>query len=111
MPIDDRIVAGRSAAVQYADCRICRQSACSGASSTAYRSRPDQPTTEVAIRRSLAEDLYIAMAGPHQIWRMPLTETEIGVYAGNGREDIVDGRLLPQTFETPAVSSKMPTKL
>lgn len=35
------------------------------------------------------------MAGPHQIWRMPLTETEIGVYAGNGREDIVDGRLLP----------------
>ena len=28
-----------------------------------YRSRPDQPTTEVAIRRSLAEDLYIAMAG------------------------------------------------
>ena len=41
------------------------------------------------------KDLYIAMAGPHQIWRMPLTETEIGVYAGNGREDIVDGRLLP----------------
>ncbi|MEZ5293990.1 MAG: heme lyase CcmF/NrfE family subunit [Vicinamibacterales bacterium] len=27
-----------------------------------YRSRPDQPTTEVAIRRSLAQDLYIAMA-------------------------------------------------
>ncbi|MEZ5416468.1 MAG: cytochrome c-type biogenesis CcmF C-terminal domain-containing protein [Vicinamibacterales bacterium] len=27
-----------------------------------YRSRPDEPTTEVAIRRSLAEDLYIVMA-------------------------------------------------
>ncbi len=40
--------------------------------------------------------LYIAMAGPHQIWRMPLGETEIGPYAGNGREDIVDGPLLPR---------------
>lgn len=27
-----------------------------------YRSRPNEPTTEVAIRRSLAEDLYIVMA-------------------------------------------------
>jgi DNA-binding beta-propeller fold protein YncE len=36
------------------------------------------------------------MAGPHQIWKMPLDESEIGPYAGNGREDIVDGRLLPK---------------
>ena len=42
------------------------------------------------------EDLYIAMAGPHQIWKMPLDETEIGPYAGNGAEDIVDGPLLPE---------------
>jgi len=41
------------------------------------------------------ESLYIAMAGPHQIWKMPLDESEIGPYAGNGREDIVDGPLLP----------------
>jgi sugar lactone lactonase YvrE/thiol-disulfide isomerase/thioredoxin len=41
-------------------------------------------------------DLFIAMAGPHQIWRMPLDETEIGVYAGNGREDIVDGPTAPE---------------
>ncbi|MEX2188350.1 MAG: thioredoxin-like domain-containing protein [Pirellulales bacterium] len=40
-------------------------------------------------------DLYIAMAGPHQIWKMPLDESEIGPYAGNAREDIVDGPLLP----------------
>lgn len=39
--------------------------------------------------------LYIAMAGPHQIWKMRLDESEIGPYAGNGREDIVDGPLLP----------------
>lgn len=41
------------------------------------------------------DDLYIAMAGPHQIWKMTLDESEIGPYAGNGREDIVDGPLLP----------------
>jgi DNA-binding beta-propeller fold protein YncE len=41
-------------------------------------------------------ELYIAMAGPHQIWKMTLDEREIGPYAGNGREDIVDGPLLPR---------------
>lgn len=42
-------------------------------------------------------DLYIAMAGYHQIWKMPLDEKEIGPFAGNGREDIVDGSKLPPT--------------
>jgi thiol-disulfide isomerase/thioredoxin/sugar lactone lactonase YvrE len=42
------------------------------------------------------DDLYIAMAGPHQIWKMPLSEREIGPYAGNALEDIVDGSLLPK---------------
>lgn len=41
------------------------------------------------------KDLYIAMAGPHQIWKMSLNETEIGPFAGNGREDIIDGPHLP----------------
>lgn len=40
--------------------------------------------------------LYVAMAGRHQIWRMPLDASEIVPYAGNGREDIVDGPLLPR---------------
>ncbi len=42
-------------------------------------------------------ELYIAMAGPHQIWRMSLSRGEIGPFAGNGREDIVDGPHLPAT--------------
>jgi len=41
------------------------------------------------------EFLYIAMAGPHQIWRMRLPGGQLGPYAGNAREDIVDGALLP----------------
>jgi thiol-disulfide isomerase/thioredoxin len=42
------------------------------------------------------DDLYIAMAGRHQIWRMRRDGSGIGPYAGNGREDIVDGPLLPR---------------
>jgi DNA-binding beta-propeller fold protein YncE len=41
-------------------------------------------------------DLFIAMAGCHQIWKMPLDESEIGPYAGNGRENIVNGTLMPK---------------
>jgi DNA-binding beta-propeller fold protein YncE len=44
------------------------------------------------------DDLYIAMAGAHQIWSMPLDESRIGPVAGNGTEDIVDGPLLPRTL-------------
>ncbi|MGD9649017.1 MAG: thioredoxin-like domain-containing protein [Pirellulales bacterium] len=50
------------------------------------------------------DDLFIAMAGSHQIWKLPLNEREIGPYAGNAREDIVDGALLPrQPFATQVV--------
>jgi thiol-disulfide isomerase/thioredoxin len=37
--------------------------------------------------------LYIAMAGMHQIWRLDLHNEIIEVYAGSGREDLIDGRL------------------
>ncbi len=48
-------------------------------------------------------ELYIAMAGPHQIWQMSLTKHEIGLFAGNGREDIVDGtRPLQCSFAQPS---------
>ena len=58
------------------------------------------------------KDLYIAMAGPHQIWKMPLDESEIGPYAGNGREDIVDGPLLPsQPYEEGFSSFAQPSGL
>lgn len=37
--------------------------------------------------------LYIAMAGPHQIWSHKLGSNTIQPYAGSGREDITDGEL------------------
>ncbi|HQU43339.1 MAG TPA: thioredoxin-like domain-containing protein [Pirellulales bacterium] len=58
------------------------------------------------------DDLYIAMAGSHQIWRMTLDEKAIGPYAGNGREDIVDGPLLPsQPYEEGFASFAQPSGL
>jgi thiol-disulfide isomerase/thioredoxin len=35
--------------------------------------------------------LYIAMAGPHQLWSHTLGTSRIGVFAGTGQEDILDG--------------------
>ena len=37
--------------------------------------------------------LYVAMAGPHQIWSHKLGSEKIQPYAGSGREDITDGDL------------------
>ncbi|MGC3967123.1 MAG: thioredoxin-like domain-containing protein [Pirellulales bacterium] len=51
------------------------------------------------------KDLYIAMAGPHQIWKMPLSENEIGPFAGNAREDIIDGNHMPREPYGEGVSS------
>jgi len=51
------------------------------------------------------QHLHIAMAGRHQIWRMALDESGIGPYAGNGREDIVDGPLLPRTAYEPGFAA------
>jgi thiol-disulfide isomerase/thioredoxin len=45
-------------------------------------------------------NLFIAMAGYHQIWRYALDGSQIGPFAGNGREDIVDGvRLSGKPYE------------
>ena len=56
--------------------------------------------------------IWIAMAGPHQIWKMPLDQSEIGPYAGNGREDIVDGKLIPrQPYELGYSSFAQPSGL
>ncbi|MHC4875205.1 MAG: thioredoxin-like domain-containing protein [Planctomycetota bacterium] len=37
------------------------------------------------------DTLFVAMAGPHQIWSHKLGSEEIAVFSGSGREDILDG--------------------
>jgi thiol-disulfide isomerase/thioredoxin len=46
--------------------------------------------------------LYIAMAGCHQIWMMDLKSQKVGPYAGNGREDIIDGPLDQASLAQPS---------
>ena len=46
--------------------------------------------------------LFIAMAGPHQIWAMDLNDGEIGTYAGTGAEASFDGSLDEAAFAQPS---------
>ena len=46
--------------------------------------------------------LLIAMAGPHQIWYLDLALDTLGVFAGSGREDILDGESHTAAFAQPS---------
>src|SRR5690349_1567695 len=46
--------------------------------------------------------LYIAMAGPHQIWKLDLDKNTISTFAGSGREARLDGSLLEAGFAQPS---------
>ena len=68
-----------------------------GSGNMARRGKPlDTPLASPWALATEGEDLYVAMAGTHQIWRMRLDGSRISPYAGNGLEDIVDGPLLPR---------------
>jgi thiol-disulfide isomerase/thioredoxin/sugar lactone lactonase YvrE len=46
--------------------------------------------------------LYIAMAGPHQIWQLDLTLREVSPFAGSGREARADGPVHDAAFAQPS---------
>ena len=46
--------------------------------------------------------LYIAMAGPHQIWMLDLDKNEVSTFAGSGREARLDGPILEAGFAQPS---------
>jgi thiol-disulfide isomerase/thioredoxin len=50
----------------------------------------------------VGRDMFIAMAGHHQIWKMNLDNQEIGPFAGDGRENIKDGPLYAANFAQPS---------
>ena len=49
-----------------------------------------------------SKELYIAMAGPHQIWRLDLESSKVGVWAGTGEESIRNGSLEAAQFAQPS---------
>src|SRR5687767_7345333 len=50
--------------------------------------------------------LYIAMAGPHQIWKLDLDNNQVSVFAGSGREARLDGSLAESGFEIGRASCR-----
>lgn len=46
--------------------------------------------------------LYVAMAGPHQLWVVDLKTREARPYAGSGRENNMDGPLLEAALAQPS---------
>ncbi|HEY6804170.1 MAG TPA: thioredoxin-like domain-containing protein [Pyrinomonadaceae bacterium] len=50
----------------------------------------------------VGQTLYIAMAGPHQIWKLDLAKDEVSTFAGSGREARHDGSLRDAGFAQPS---------
>ena len=50
----------------------------------------------------IGDTLYVAMAGTHQLWSMRLDSGFIVPFAGNGREDLVDGPLDSASMNQPS---------
>lgn len=65
------------------------------------------PALETSLRSPwdlslVGRDLFIAMAGSHQIWRLDLKTGEIGPYAGSRVEARIDGPLGEAGFAQPS---------
>lgn len=47
-------------------------------------------------------ELYIAMAGSHQIWKMDLTELTLQIFSGTGQENLMNGNADIAAFAQPS---------
>jgi len=68
---------------------------------------PQGPARSVALSspwdlQLIGQTLYIAMAGPHQIWQLDLEKNQVSTFAGSGREERSDGQLLKAGFAQPS---------
>ena len=65
------------------------------------------PAREIALSspwdlQLVGQKLYIAMAGPHQIWKLDLDKNTVSTFAGSGREARLDGSVLEAGFAQPS---------
>jgi thiol-disulfide isomerase/thioredoxin len=75
-----------------------RQSMQHGASGPVLSTALSSPWDLQLVGRTL----YIAMAGPHQIWKLDLDQQHVSTFAGSGREGNSDGSLTGATFAQPS---------
>jgi len=55
--------------------------------------------------------LYVAMAGPHQVWKLDLDTRQVSLYAGTGREARADGKRLGDFKDPEAATFAQPSGL
>ncbi len=72
-----------------------------------YQDSKEGPARSTALSspwdlQLIGQTLYIAMAGPHQIWKLDLVKNEVSAFAGSGREERKDGSLLDAGFAQPS---------
>ena len=65
------------------------------------------PARQIALNspwdlQLVGRTLYIAMAGPHQIWKLDLDKQEVSTFAGSGREARLDGPRDEAGFAQPS---------
>jgi hypothetical protein len=79
-----------------------------GTGEQSHNIRPHSgPGLETALNspwdlQKVGNSLFIAMAGPHQIWKMQLETGVVQTYAGTGAEACVDGSLAESAFAQPS---------
>jgi hypothetical protein len=72
------------------------------------RSRPHGEESERTLLNTpldlavLGDDLYVAVAGQHQIWKLDLIVHEVSVFAGSGELGLVDGVAEKAAFAQPS---------
>ena len=66
------------------------------------KSSPLSSPWDVLPDPSNPDRIYIAMAGLHQIWTLDRARGEVRVWAGSGREDILDGKRATAAFAQPS---------
>ena len=93
--------------------RTVETAAGTGAQSRDYGARGGPAlTTPLSSPWDLAlagRSLYIAMAGPHQIWKLDLDARQVSLYAGTGREARSDGKRLGEFQDPEAATFAQPS--
>jgi len=104
--------------VRAADFATSRVTTIAGTGEQGFDRRGGKRGTSQAIASPWAlepgpdgQQLFIAMAGLHQIWSLDLKTSTVQVFSGSGRENIVDGAAGEACFAQPSGLARIGGKL
>jgi thiol-disulfide isomerase/thioredoxin/DNA-binding beta-propeller fold protein YncE len=93
--------------IRHADLKARKVKTIAGTGKQSHDYFKQGPAREIGLNspwdlQLVGNTLYIAMAGPHQIWKVDLDEEVVSTFAGSGREARLDGPLLEAGFAQPS---------